>query len=144
MANFRASPPRVPARRPWPRGSTVVDPPPPPGSSPPAPDPPDAEPVSFFHLIGARPIVFEGGRGRLELSVGPRHLRSLGIAHGGLLASVLDSVMGMAAGSLCPADHYVVTVQLNVQFIRPAREGETLVATAEVMHSGRQTAVARG
>jgi uncharacterized protein (TIGR00369 family) len=113
-----------------------------PGTS--APDPSGADPVSFFHLIGARPIVAEGGRGRLELAVQPRHLRSLGIAHGGLLASLLDSVMGMAAGSLCPPDHYVVTVQLNVQFIRAAQDGEDLVATAEVMHSGRQTAVARG
>jgi uncharacterized protein (TIGR00369 family) len=121
-----------------------VEVPTPSGPSPPAPDPPATEPVSFFHLIGARPIVCEGGRGRLDLTLEARHLRSLGIAHGGLLATLLDSVMGMAAGSLCPPDHYVVTVQLNVQFIRAARDGETLVATAEVMHSGRQTAFARG
>jgi uncharacterized protein (TIGR00369 family) len=116
----------------------------PPGPSSPAADRFGAEPVSFFHLIGATPIAYEGGQGRLELTVQPRHLRSLGIAHGGFLASLLDSVMGMAAGSLCPPDQYVVTVQLNVQFIRPAHDGETLVATSEVMHSGRQTAVARG
>src|SRR5688500_6310892 len=138
MANFPVRSPRAPARPAWPRGSIVVEPPAPADPSSPAAVPTVAEPVSFFHLIGATPIAYEGGQGRLELTVQPRHLRSLGIAHGGFLASLLDSVMGMAAASLCPPDHYVMTVQLNVQFIRPAHEGEALVATAEVMHSGRQ------
>ena len=37
-----------------------------------------------------------------------------------------------------------MTAQLNVHFIRPACEGETLVASAEVRHAGRKTAVAQG
>lgn len=78
------------------------------------------------------------------MTVQTRHLRNLGIMHGGVLATLLDSVMGMSVGSLGPAGHFVVTVQLNVNFIRPAWEGETLVAVAEVIHSGQQTAVARG
>jgi uncharacterized protein (TIGR00369 family) len=64
--------------------------------------------------------------------------------HGGMLATLLDSVMGMVVGSMAPADHFVVTVQLNINFIRPAWKGERLVATSEVQHSGQQTAVARG
>ena len=82
--------------------------------------------------------------GRLVLEVGVGHLRSLGIVHGGVVATLLDSVMGMSAGRLAPADHYVVTAQLNVHFIRPAREGETLIASSRVRHSGRRTAVAEG
>ena len=39
---------------------------------------------------------------------------------------------------------YVVTAQLNVNFIRPAFEGETLVATTQIRHSGGKTAVAQG
>lgn len=115
-----------------------------PGPSPQVPDPIEAGRVSFLHLLGIRPIAFDQGRGRMELTVEPRHLRSLEIVHGGVVATLLDSVMGMAAGSLAPPDSYVVTVQLNVHFLRPAREGESLVATAQVIHSGRQTAVARG
>jgi uncharacterized protein (TIGR00369 family) len=115
-----------------------------PDPSPPAPDPSDAGGHSFLTLLGARPIAFGQGRGRLELDVQPGHLRSLGLVHGGVVATLLDSVMGMAAASVAPPDHYVVTVGLNVHFIRPSRQGETLVASAEVVHSGRQTAVARG
>jgi uncharacterized protein (TIGR00369 family) len=80
----------------------------------------------------------------MELRVRRKHLRDLGIMHGGVLATLLDSVMGLAAGTLSPAGHFVVTVQLNLNFIRPAWEGETLVATGEVLHSGRLTAVAQG
>jgi len=84
------------------------------------------------------------GHGRLELLVQSHHMRTLGIMHGGVLATLLDTVMGMAAGTRAPAGHFVVTVQLNINFIRPAWAGETLVATGEVRHVGRQTAVARG
>ena len=78
------------------------------------------------------------------MDVGPGHLRSLGIAHGGVIASLLDSVMGLAASKSAPPDHYLVTAQLNVHFLRPAREGETLVASAEVRHGGRKLAVVQG
>ena len=87
---------------------------------------------------GGRP-----GRGRLEVVVRTEHLRDVGILHGGMSATLLDSVMGMSAASVAPPGYYVVTVQLNMNFIRPAWEGEHLVATGEVTHSGRQTAVAR-
>jgi uncharacterized protein (TIGR00369 family) len=60
------------------------------------------------------------------------------------LATLLDTAIGVAAYSLAPADHFAVTVQLSVNFIRPAWEGETLAATGEVIHAGRQTAVGRG
>ena len=110
------------------------------------PDEPNvpAEPLgpvpNFLERLGVRSE--EGGK--LVVELGPAHLRSLGIAHGGFLATLLDSVMGRDAGRLAPAGHYVVTAQLNVNFIRPGWEGETLLASAQLRHRGRQTAVAQG
>jgi len=80
----------------------------------------------------------------VELVVGEPHLRSKGIVHGGLFATLLDTAMGWAAGTTAPPGFDVVTVQLNVNFIRPARPGETLVASGQIQHAGRRTAVARG
>src|SRR4051812_39882083 len=100
--------------------------------------------MPFLEHLGVRLLEFATGRGRLEVVVRPEHLRDVGILHGGMSATLLDSVMGMSAASVAPPGHYVVTVQLNMNFIRPAWEGETLVATSEVGHSGRVTAVARG
>jgi acyl-CoA thioesterase len=96
--------------------------------------------LSFLERLGVRSD--EEGRLSLELRAG--HLRTLGIAHGGVIATLLDSVMGLKANQSSPPDHYLVTAQLNVHFLRPAFEGETLVASSEVRHAGRKTAMAQG
>jgi uncharacterized protein (TIGR00369 family) len=90
------------------------------------------------------PRMAEGGRSLVELTVENPHLRSHAIAHGGVFATLLDAAQGMAAASVAPSGFDVVTVQLNVNFIRPAGVGETLVARGEVVHAGRRTAVTRG
>ena len=105
---------------------------------------PSGEHRSPFHELLDIHSSAADGKSRIELFVDHRHLRSLGIAHGGVLATLLDCALGMAASSKAPADHYTVTVQLNCNFIRPAWEGETLIATGAALHVGRQTAVSRG
>ena len=100
----------------------------------------DSHRLSFLERLGVR--VDEDGRLILEVRAG--HLRTLGIAHGGVIATLLDSVMGMKANRSSPPDHYLVTAQLNVHFIRPAFEGENLIASSEVRHSGRKTSMAQG
>lgn len=100
--------------------------------------------VPFLDLLKIIPVECDSGRARFELTVEERHLRTLGILHGGVTATLLDTAMGMAAGTLAPTGHYVVTVQLNVNFIRPSWTNETLIATGNVKHSGRQTAVSFG
>ncbi len=102
--------------------------------------PDESHATSFLERLG----VTIDDAGRLVLTIKPAHLRTLGIAHGGVIATLLDSVMGMTANRSSPPDHFVVTAQLSVQFIRPTFEGETLVASSEVRHSGRTTAVAQG
>ena len=99
--------------------------------------------MPFLEHLGVRILEAARGRGRLEVVVRTEHLRDVGILHGGMTATLLDSVMGISAASVAPPGYYVVTVQLNMNFIRPAWEGELLVATGEVTHAGRQTAVAR-
>ncbi len=96
--------------------------------------------LSFLERLG----VGVDAEGRLTLEVRAGHLRTLGIVHGGVIATLLDSVMGMKAQGASPPDHYLVTAQLNVHFIRPAFEGETLIASSVVRHQGRKTAVAEG
>lgn len=98
----------------------------------------------FMELLDARPIRREEGQVAFELLVQERHLRTLGIVHGGVTAALLDSALGFAAGTTAPPGHHVVTMQLNINYIRPAWDGERLIASGEVRHAGRQTAVARG
>ena len=100
--------------------------------------------VPFLDLLGVQPISAQNGRAEFELTVGETHLRTLGLLHGGVVASLLDTAMGFAAVTKAPENFHVVTVQLNVNFIAPSKAGDTLTAVGEVQHTGRKTAVVRG
>lgn len=100
--------------------------------------------VPFLELLDIRPVEAERGRCVYEMTVAERHLRTRGLLHGGVTASLMDTAMGYAAGTTAPEGHYVVTVQLNLNYVRPGWEGERLLAAGEVQHAGRKTAVVRG
>lgn len=98
----------------------------------------------FLASLGVTTEPLNDGRSCVRLRIDNHHLRTRGIAHGGVIASILDTAMGMAAGHHTPEGRFPVTAQLDTRFIRPAWEGEELTATAEVCHHGQQTAVTRG
>ena len=98
----------------------------------------------FLKHLGMRATSLEPGRVTIRYEVGPDHLRTGGIAHGGIIATLMDTALGLAASTKAPEGSDLVTAQLNVNFIRPAWLGEQLVASARVQHSGRKTAVATG
>ena len=50
----------------------------------------------------------------------------------------------VACWTLAPPDNHLVTVQLNINYIRPGWLGEKLSCRSEVRHAGQMTAVARG
>jgi len=111
---------------------------------PPFTDPGDPTRDGLAQLLGIEPVEWGGGRSELALVVDERHLRNMPILHGGVLATLLDSALGIAASTVSPPNRLAVTAQLNVNFIRPAFPGERLVATGEVQHTGRQSVVATG
>ncbi len=90
--------------------------------------------------------IVEAGQGQstLRMTVDERHLRTLGMLHGGVTATLLDTALGYAVMSLAAEGFHAVTAQLNVNFTRPVSMGEALEATGRVLHSGSQTAVASG
>jgi acyl-CoA thioesterase len=100
--------------------------------------------VPFLDLLNIRAVAAQRGRAEFEMTVEDHHLRTLGLLHGGVTATLLDTALGYAAVTTAPEKHYVLTVQLNANYIRPSWRGETLRATGEIIHTGRQTAVARG
>jgi uncharacterized protein (TIGR00369 family) len=65
---------------------------------------------------------------------GSRHMNGFGATHGGTIAGLIDSVGGLAAMTTLKR---VVTSELNVSYIRPSSENQELMASAMVVHSGR-------
>lgn len=67
-----------------------------------------------------------------------------GVAHGGIVASLIDIAMGTAAsgGNYQTRSRLVVTLEMKINYVAPAA-GDELVATADVVHLGGRTSVVR-
>ncbi|MBC8109868.1 MAG: PaaI family thioesterase [Verrucomicrobia bacterium] len=59
-----------------------------------------------------------------------------GTLHGGAASAIIDEAMGMAVFALNKEFIYV-TVSLAIDFLDNAREGETIVAKAQIVRNGR-------
>jgi uncharacterized protein (TIGR00369 family) len=77
----------------------------------------------------------EQGRVRVEFQAKPEFTNPIGAIHGGFLSAMLDEVMGDAIGTLLTQGEFAPTVELKVNFIRPAQVG-TLIAEGHITHRG--------
>ncbi|MEH7110799.1 PaaI family thioesterase [Neobacillus niacini] len=68
---------------------------------------------------------------------------SLDIVHGGITATLLDTVMGTAINAVLPEGFGAVTNQLNIHYIAPGI-GDSLHCKAEIIHHGSKTVVISG
>src|SRR5215210_5448897 len=94
----------------------------------------DVPSPGFATTLGIEPTQFSEGRAAFALEPGPEHLNPLGVVHGGILSTLLDSAMGCAVHT---------TLELDVKFVRPVVVGQGLMtAEASVIHAGRRTATA--
>lgn len=67
-----------------------------------------------------------------------------GVLHGGVITTLLDSASGMAALSAAGAVMQIATLDLRIDYLRPARARETVFAAAECYHMTRSIAFVRG
>ena len=70
------------------------------------------------------------------LRIGEQHLKTHQVAHGGLLATVVDSILGFNAGKAANAP--IVTVNLNVSYLGRVNEHDWLEVPVRVERSGRR------
>lgn len=105
----------------------------------------DLPPPPAIVLLGIEMLAAERGRVTMRLPPGEHLYNPLGSVHGGMIATVLDSVMGCAVHSTLPAGRGYTTLEIKVNFVR-ALTVATGPADAEgrIVHAGRQSAVAEG
>ncbi len=77
----------------------------------------------------------EPGRAWTDLTLEPRFQGWDGIAHGGILCTILDEVM---AWSLVGEDNWGLTARMNVAYKRPVEIGQSLHAEGRVVRSRRR------
>jgi uncharacterized protein (TIGR00369 family) len=89
--------------------------------------------IPFALHCGIEPIGFAQGRTRLRLRPRPEHANNIGIAHGGLICTLLDVAMGTVAR--CTIGRPVMTLDMQTSFIAPGR-GE-LIGEGRILRAGR-------
>jgi uncharacterized protein (TIGR00369 family) len=97
---------------------------------------------TVMSLIGGELTRVEPGIVEITLPYRNDLTQQHGYVHAGIITTIADSACGYAAYTLMPPNSDVLAVEFKVNLMRPAK-GETFVARAEVMKSGRTLTVVR-
>lgn len=102
-------------------------------------------PTPMSQLINFRLVEVSKGRAVLSIEPDERYYNGLGISHGGLAATVLDSALGCAINSMMPAGKIFTTLEMKINYVRPIkRETGQMRCEAGAIHVGARVATAEG
>jgi uncharacterized protein (TIGR00369 family) len=97
---------------------------------------------NFGRLLGMEFEITAPGKLIYAIAIDERHLAVPFAAHGGVVASLMDSTLGISALSLvCTEGMIVSTVEMKLNFLAPVRPGEKLRGTSMVLSQGKRIVV---
>ncbi len=103
------------------------------------PPPPIAELIGMW--------LAEVSEGRVVFAIEPAeyHYSPLGMVHGGIAATLLDSAMGLAVVSMLPAATGFTTLELKVNYVRPITDKTgVMYCEGKIIYMGGRIATAEG
>lgn len=98
-------------------------------------------PGSLLDVLAVHVTHVGPGMARAEMPIGPQHLNQVGVAQGGVIASLADAVAGVATRIALTPTAAFSTIELNANVLRGAVAGDVLEAVARPVHLGRTTIV---
>ena len=105
----------------------------------------EVPPSGMVQLMNFKLVEVSEGRAVFTIKPDERHYNGLGIAHGGLAATLLDSATGCAINTMMPAGRIFTTLEMKINYVRPmARETGEVRCEANVIHVGGRIATAEG
>lgn len=90
--------------------------------------------------FGARLVSVAEGETRIEAPILPGSRQQHGFGHAGLTFAIGDSAAGYAALSVMAEDHEVLTSEMKIHLLAPAR-GDLLIAKGRVIKAGRRLVI---
>ncbi len=99
-----------------------------------------SENASFSEVIGTELKSTDEGRAVVSLQAEEWHLNAMGAVHGGLLSTLIDISMAEALSTISEEDEQPFTIQITVNYMKPAKLG-TLTSTAEVRMGGERVTI---
>lgn len=96
----------------------------------------EISPSGLGRWMNGKLIAVEEGSIEVEFVVREEMTNPLKILHGGTAASMLDDVMGMTVYML-GRENFYTTVNLSVDYLLPAKEGDTLLVKSNIIRAGK-------
>lgn len=99
----------------------------------------------FGNNLGMVLISADKSGSHYQMAITKDHMATPLNAHGGVVASLMDGTLGVAAlAHALEKKHVVSTIEFKVNFIAPVFCGDTLDAKGEVVHAGNRIMVCEG
>ena len=99
----------------------------------------------IMRLLGYRLAQVGDGLAVFECEPAEQHYNPIGVVHGGLAMTLLDSAMGCCVHTRLPAGTGYTTLEAKVNLVRAITAKTGLIrATGKVIHLGGKTATAEG
>jgi acyl-CoA thioesterase len=99
-------------------------------------------PSRAWAWLGLQLVETGDGTAVVDMTATENMANHAGFLHGGMISMLADSTMGRAIRTIKPGVIRAASFDLKLNFIAAAKIGETLRATARVLHAGRRTVVA--
>lgn len=87
--------------------------------------------------MGIRVNRADFGDAEIEMELRREMLNGFGIAHGGMIFAFADTAFAIACNNADAEDTVTVASGVDINFLRPAQQGQTLTARAKAVHEGR-------
>jgi acyl-CoA thioesterase len=98
-----------------------------------------ANSIPFLAALGIRLVEIGDRHAVMQVEVGPDHRNYFGGVHGGLIATLVDTVCFFPR-PLLPSGREVTTTSLAVSYVRAPKLGDVLTSRSDLLHLGRRTA----
>jgi uncharacterized protein (TIGR00369 family) len=102
-------------------------------------------PPPIAKLLSMDLVEVEEGRAVFQLTPAEQHYNPIGVVHGGIAFTMLDSAMGCTVQTMLPAGKAYTTLEIKANLVRAITlKTGPIRASARILHMGKQTATAEG
>jgi uncharacterized protein (TIGR00369 family) len=101
-------------------------------------------PPPITNLMRMLPVAVDPGSVTFRCEPDESQYNPIGAVHGGVVCTLLDSVVGCAVHTTLPAGFGYTSVEIKVSYLRPVASGGSLLATGTVVKPGKRIAFAEG
>src|SRR4051794_30196503 len=92
--------------------------------------------IPLGRAMGFHAIEVDEGHAVIELDTHDHHLNTMGCLHGGVLCTIADTAMGIAHACSLSEQFTSATIEMKINFLRPAAAGMKLRADGRVVKQG--------